>query len=206
MDVQPLPYPWERQQGESDRAYRAFQHYMNLPTSERSIARVALDLVHAGAKPVSNRRHRHGQFETWATQHSWVERAAAWDDELHRRKREAFLKANEEASERMALEAESIQQAALVTARAILQKITTDDDALGDLAKRGLEELLPMLRGTATAWAAGNRAERLARGMTTDHADVQLGPSQARRDVVSPEEEEQRLRDFFAAVEESRDA
>lgn len=201
MDVQQLPYPWECQPGETPKAYAAFQVYMKLPTRERSVQRAISEIT--GAKPGANGRIRRGWIEGWSTKYDWVERAAAWDQEVARRQQEAFWAANAEAAQRMATEAETIQASSLVAARAILEKISeVTDTSFDDLKKLPLADLVPMLRGSATAWAAGNRAERLARGMNVDERG-EAPPAAPVRELAELEVDEDTAREFFATLQQA---
>jgi hypothetical protein len=81
--------PWDRQSGERDRAWRAFTRYRDLGTGERSLPRLASDMVgetpEVDRKPESVQR----QLERWSSRHSWRARVEAWDREQDRRAREA---------------------------------------------------------------------------------------------------------------------
>ena len=79
------PKPWERQPRESDEAFEAFTIYrdMKRPDSrvDRSIREVSEILKKSGAL-----------IGRWSSQHKWVERVAAWDNEKDRIAREEQLK------------------------------------------------------------------------------------------------------------------
>lgn len=59
--------PWERQTGETAKAYRAFSIYRD-QGSDRSLASVAQELG-------VSKQH----IESWSRQNGWVERVTAWD-------------------------------------------------------------------------------------------------------------------------------
>lgn len=59
--------PWERQEGETSKAYHAFSVYRDLG-HERSVVKVAKELG-------KSRR----VIEVWCLKHRWVERCSAWD-------------------------------------------------------------------------------------------------------------------------------
>ena len=78
---------WFRLDGETNKSFAAFQHYLHLAPSERSIERAYLQ---TGGKPVENRgedRYPSGWSE-WSRTFDWVKRVAAYDDHLAAR---AFL-------------------------------------------------------------------------------------------------------------------
>lgn len=63
---------WERQPGESAKAYEAFSTYRDMG-SDRSLAKVGQALGKSKA-----------MMEKWSSAHNWVERAKAWDVEQDR--------------------------------------------------------------------------------------------------------------------------
>jgi hypothetical protein len=64
--------PWERQEGESPKAFHAFCLYKDAG-SERSLTKVA-QLLNVSKQLLGR----------WSSQHQWVRRALAWDDHQHR--------------------------------------------------------------------------------------------------------------------------
>jgi hypothetical protein len=65
--------PWERLDGEPTRAYTAFRSYRDTPIADRTLEAIAGEYrVHA----VTVKR--------WSARWQWVDRATAWDDEVHR--------------------------------------------------------------------------------------------------------------------------
>jgi hypothetical protein len=69
-------HPWDRQPGETDAAYRAFQTYLKLGAG-RSLSAVrgqrkGNDRARKGNAPP-------GHITRWSVVHRWVERADAWD-------------------------------------------------------------------------------------------------------------------------------
>ena len=78
--------PWERQPGETAKAYAAFLLYRDLPAIDRSIvAAVAKQRKNGGKAPVRN-------WETWASRYNWRNRAAEHDSDLASRRRERMEK------------------------------------------------------------------------------------------------------------------
>lgn len=65
---------WERQQGESSRAFRAFMHYRDLGPDRRS-----LNAAYAVARETQEELRAPGTWYEWSAGFRWVERAAAWD-------------------------------------------------------------------------------------------------------------------------------
>jgi hypothetical protein len=92
---------WDRLENEPERAYRAFQSFLNLPGGERTL--LGAYKRHVGnpdaAKPSDT-------WSGWANTFAWRERAAAYDDHLASVRREAYERAMEEEAERRAREVE----------------------------------------------------------------------------------------------------
>ena len=76
--------PWERQQGESVKAFQAFAAYLDMG-EERSLSRVAQQL--GKSKTLIAR---------WSSAYEWVERVAQYESYL---RREAYKKAQKKADE-----------------------------------------------------------------------------------------------------------
>lgn len=100
------PAPWERQRGESGKAFAAFCVYRDMG-AKRSLREVCRIL--SRDKTTVKQRH----IEDWSSRWRWVERATAWDDELDRRAREAQVEEVRKMRERHVREAMSIQEMAI---------------------------------------------------------------------------------------------
>ena len=97
---------WERQPGETAKAYAAFLLYRDLPAIDRSIVAAVEKHRYIGGKAsVRN-------WETWSSRYNWRERGLASDSDLAFRRRE-----------RMAKELEQAQDDAAVAIRATLDKV-----------------------------------------------------------------------------------
>jgi hypothetical protein len=103
MDIQKKEL-WERLENEPERAYRAFECFLSLPSGERTLLRAYRQ--HVGnpdaVKPSDT-------WSGWSNTFAWRERAAAYDDHLARLRREAYERAIEEEAERQAREVEKTQ-------------------------------------------------------------------------------------------------
>ena len=71
---------WERQSGETAKAYAAFLLYRDLPAVDRSVAA-------AWGRKLGGK-----QWDRWCTAHDWVNRAAEHDSDLASRRRERMVK------------------------------------------------------------------------------------------------------------------
>jgi len=90
---------WERQPGETAKAYAAFCVYRDLGPG-RSLEKAAQAMGYKSRK----------NFSIWHSKYEWVKRAEAYDEYLERRKREEHEKAILEMAERHARLAVAFQQ------------------------------------------------------------------------------------------------
>jgi hypothetical protein len=92
---------WDRLENETERAYRAFEPFLSLPSGERTL--LAAYRQHVGnpdaAKPSDT-------WSRWSNDFAWRERAAAYDDHLASVRREAHEQVIKEEAARQAREVE----------------------------------------------------------------------------------------------------
>ena len=92
---------WDRLENEPERAYRAFESFLSLPSDHRTI--VEAYRVYVGnseaVKPSDT-------WTKWSHNYAWRERAAAFDDHITNLRREAYERAIEEEAARQAREVE----------------------------------------------------------------------------------------------------
>lgn len=125
---------WERQPGESAKAYEAFASYRDLG-SERSITKVVQELNKSRAL-----------IGRWSKDWDWVERARAWDNELARQAKAAAVKRVQD-----------------MTGRHINIAMQLQKKALEALAALDLEEMSPKdIKEFIKAATELERANRLA--------------------------------------------
>ena len=98
--------PWDRQPGETAKAFSAFALYRDLSPSDRSVQAA----VEAGRRVGAKGTHR--GWQRWAARYGWRDRAGANDSDLAARRRE-----------HMAKELERAQDDAVVLVRAALAKV-----------------------------------------------------------------------------------
>src|SRR5215210_5025821 len=93
---------WDRLENEPERAYRAFEGFLGLPSGERTLLEAYRR--HVGnpdaAKPSDT-------WTRWRSTFAWRERVAAYDDHLARVRREAYEEAIAEEAARQAREVEN---------------------------------------------------------------------------------------------------
>lgn len=114
-----MPKPWERQEGETDRAFEAFCVYRDLGR-ERSQEKTA-------AKLGKNRN----QICKWSMKYNWVERISKWEDEQDRLIRMELTKDIGRMRKRHA----DIASAMLIKAARALQKIPDDEIKASDISR-----------------------------------------------------------------------
>jgi hypothetical protein len=92
---------WDRLENEPERAYRAFECFLNLPSGERTL--LGAYRRHVGNPNAAKPSDTWGR---WSSDFAWRERAAAYDDHLASVRREAYERAIEEEAARQAREVE----------------------------------------------------------------------------------------------------
>ena len=92
--------PWERQEGESVKAYEAFQCYLNL--GETRSQRLVSEQLSKSRQLISR----------WSANYQWVERVAAYENDLQRQAHaEAVKKARQMADRHISIAMEMQQKA-----------------------------------------------------------------------------------------------
>ena len=95
---------WDRLENEPERAYRAFEGFLSLPSDHRTIVEAYRVYVgNADAEKPSD------TWSRWSNTFAWRERAAAYDDHLASLRREAYERVIEEEAERQAREVEKVR-------------------------------------------------------------------------------------------------
>jgi hypothetical protein len=100
MDIQKREL-WDRLENEPERAYRAFESFLHLPSSERTL--LAAYRQHVDNPDVTKPSDT---YSGWSHRFAWRERAAAYDDHLASLRREAYERVIEEEAARQAREVE----------------------------------------------------------------------------------------------------
>lgn len=113
------PEPWERQKGETSRAYEAFAAYRDLGPN-RSQSKTSKKLG-------KNSR----TIADWSTKYDWVKRAAAWDAEQDRLARQAQI----DEIKKMRKRHTDMATAMLAKAARALTKIPDDEIKASDVSK-----------------------------------------------------------------------
>lgn len=163
MTIAPLPEqrkPWERQLGERDRAWHAFQVFRDLgPT--RTYAETS--------RIVGQHRDTISQY---SNEFEWKERIALWDREQERVRREAQMAKLQEMGERHARQAEAQTVALTYPAKVFLQRLQDNPEAVeAELRMMPVSELVGLIQRVSGTLPAVFNAERMARGQATERRE-----------------------------------
>lgn len=116
---QPTVEPWERQEGETAKAFEAFVIYRNIG-AERSLRKVVQEL-HKNLTTIAE----------WSSKYDWVERCRAWDAEQDRIARMEQVKAIKAMRNRHA----GMAKAMIVKAGQALNRIPLDEIKPSDISR-----------------------------------------------------------------------
>lgn len=172
-----MPQFWERQEGETDKAFDAFTIYRNLP--ERSLAKAAK----VRAEMQGKSRVDVGQLERWSRDNDWVARAGAWDDhidQLARRKLEVDLvKRRADVREREWKASEAlIRRAEEINALPVTQQVLTDTETSTDgktiINYYTIEPVRAAARDVARLYDEASKLSRLSTGLETDRIKIDM--------------------------------
>ena len=108
--------PWERQKGESDKAYEAFVTYRDMGT-DRSIRAVAQKLDKSRT-----------QIGKWSSAWNWTERVRIYDNELETEVRAKAIKGRKDMTDRHIKIAMQLQKKALAALNSLDVKAMTPKD------------------------------------------------------------------------------
>jgi hypothetical protein len=171
----PEPRPWERQEGESAKAFSAFEIYRRLGPARTIEEAWRQHWSLSGARQAGTAAPRAmPYFSEWAVQWRWQERALAWDDDMAARARdeeedrelERLRQEKEEELRQRQLMREEARAARTVGRRVLLRTLQGID--IGQLDQMNVPDLLPYLQKAATLLDIGQKLERLYSGEPSD--------------------------------------
>jgi len=144
--------PWDRQPGESRKAFAAFVIYRDLPGTRGCLA---------AAQKVSCRLQI---IRKWSATHDWYNRARAWDKRQDRLARQEQIRERQKMAERIAMGGKELQE----LAREEMQKLRADlrngrPDPTDPKGKKTIAVRLTPYQ-IARMFELGARSERMARG------------------------------------------
>jgi hypothetical protein len=151
---------WEQQPNESTEAFEAFAMYRD-QVPPRSIRNAAKEVEKSFSL-----------LGSWSSKHRWVARAASWDREQDRIKREANVKAQVAAGERHAAEANELLDVLLLPARQLVarwKKRKEENPDVDPFESMSDLELMREAIKAARVYGQVGVFERLSRGMSTSN-------------------------------------
>lgn len=89
--------PWERMEGETDRAYAVFECYRDLDPSNRSLLETSRRMYPSVAQKSPDKQSIPGSVNTWSKEFEWQQRTKAWDEAKRKRDLEATQQQREKA-------------------------------------------------------------------------------------------------------------
>jgi len=154
---------WERQQGESARAFEAFSLYLEMG-ADRSVRAVGQKLGKSRAL-----------VERWSSAHQWVDRCRAWDNHLQHEAKKAAVAEVRAMNRRHVQMAQQIQVAAITALTEMgsgmvnPKNFTAIVKLATELERKGLEAETDAVRAEAdSAQAEKEAADRQAFASLTD--------------------------------------
>lgn len=146
---------WDRQPGETDPAWSAFQQFRDTPHVARSYEQVAKAMG----------RH-HMLLARWGAQYRWQERVRAWDRERDRAFAQGQLVEITRMGQRHAARAATAIEAMMVPLQVVASRMH-DPLSMEQLARMPFPDLLKLASQTVRPLAALVAVERLSRGEPT---------------------------------------
>jgi hypothetical protein len=147
-----VPKQWERQKGESERAYGYFIKYRDM--GARHSLRALSQQEGIGLKALWEHSAK------W----KWRERLAAWMDELDRVRRDVTVKEVQEMTKRHAQQSMMMQRVIITPAEIILKKIKNNPSAIQEFENMSLSTLFDKTLDAARVFSAVVDVERKSRG------------------------------------------
>lgn len=149
---------WERQEGETARAFEAFGIYRDLGPG-RSIAKVGEILGKSDQA-----------LEPWSATWGWGERSLAWDDEADRNQRKRDAEERALSRRRMLDDHGRAGRAMVAIGASALQRFDASDPANAAAARAAIGQL--SAAEAARLIETGAKMERLARGESTERLEI----------------------------------
>lgn len=146
---------WERQPGETAKAFAAFCTYRSIDPMRRSIPAAIRKQYEIGINEKIN-TGRESNWRMWCNKNKWVERASAWDDFKDVETRATEIIGMQEMKERQIRESQMVQSVAIRRLQTMQPSELT------------VREMLSFL-------IEASKLERLARGAETEHMDITSG-------------------------------
>jgi hypothetical protein len=171
---------WERQPGESTKAFAAFECYRMLGPDRSLQAAWAKHYARPGTLRERQRKGKErasqfpGYWGAWASKWQWTARAGSWDEEvaalardqeLDRALKARLAEQEEETRQRQLMREEA--WAARAVARRLLRRLMQGVEA-GQLDRLSVAALLPHLQRISALLETGQKLDRLFQGEPSD--------------------------------------
>lgn len=203
--------PWERQSGETQRAWQAFITYRDMPYDTRKRDKFGMLKHSIGTRTLQKTAEKLGHtnsqtVQAWSNKTQWYDRALAYDEYLDGIRRAAYADEVEELSKAQARDIQALRTALMLPAQALLKKVIDDPQALDKLSKTAsIEELINMVRMAASAMPTLIKTERALHEIADDplHADMMARRPETKQEGVDddPRDERQRIADIIEVLE-----
>lgn len=128
------PDPWEQQDGEPSRCYRAFSIYRDLGP-KRTLIEACRRIYPNWKRANESSVGALGRVREWAKKYRWEDRSLAWDRKCDQEARNAHLEEIREVAKRQATQARQISAALQAPVIEFLRKIQSDPEYLEEIAK-----------------------------------------------------------------------
>jgi hypothetical protein len=182
---------WERQAGESSRAFAAFVHYRDRGPSR------SLDKAWQSAHPQKSHRRRSKTWATWSSRWNWVDRARLFDADVDRQVREKRAAQIVAAQDRHIRQSVAIQSAGSGLLKVFLESMPAMLPKLLSAAStqpKAFAELWHEIRAFALVLPHAVNIERSALGLPTESVNVDVVPPDMRfANAVAADPEATRL-------------
>ena len=178
---------YDRQAGEGDQRWEAFQAYRD--QDHRSLRKVA-DALDKSFTIIGR----------WSRENDWVQRVEDWERDRDRARQKAFLAEHKDIGRKQAADAAALQEALIAPAKALAQQlqdaVASEEDPFEDW---DLRELQHAASASAKAWIQVATFERLVRGLATEPTPPE---EILRREIEGKSRDE--LVEFLAKIEHGR--
>lgn len=180
--------PWERQPGETTRAWEAFKLYRDMAPAERSMDGAYHLTLTEPQKAAKSRHKAPGAWKDWAIDHDWKQRAAAYDRDQERRRRQERDRVHDAEMKRFRAQLQKDAQAAADVARIALTK---GAQGLKDLDMKGAKPgaVASLLRAAAALTGVANETLFVGLGLDELMTTLEDTPVSDSEPEAEPEEE-----------------
>lgn len=161
--------PWDRQPGESSKAYMAFTYYLKLDPEDRTV-REGMERynISIGKKPQN--RETSGSFNTymWSTKFRWEERASAYDSFMLAKEIAAQKRRRVKIATKHADDAAAVQEIIMLPVKELRERLAAQGGKLTAVSELDEGSLIKLMKAMTSDLPAMQRSEREALGSVSD--------------------------------------